>query len=138
MIVRHQIRRGLALGAFYLVTAVVVHELRRRDFIGAEATIRMMGVLMGLIILVLANAVPKRLVPLARLHCDPVREQALRRFAARMAVLGALGYTLAYAFAPIAIVHKVAFWLLEPPCLVFAVILVRCAWARRRAMRSSV
>jgi hypothetical protein len=34
-----------------------------------------MGILMGLVMLVSANAIPRRLVPLARLSCDPAREQ---------------------------------------------------------------
>jgi hypothetical protein len=136
MIVKHQIRRGLFLGAAYLLAAVAVNELRRRDLVGADATTRLMGILGGLIVLVLANEIPKRLMPLERLHCDPVREQTLRRLAARVMVLGSLGCTLAYAFAPLAIAPTLAVWLLGPPYLVFAGILARCAWVRRRAKRS--
>jgi hypothetical protein len=135
MIVRHQIRRGFLLGAAYVLTAVVVKALRLHDAVSAEAAMRLMGVLMGLIVVILANAVPKRLVPLARLYCDPAREQALRRFAARVMLLGGLGFALAYAFAPIAIAPKLAVWLLEPPALVFGGILIHSAWRRRKAMR---
>lgn len=138
MIVKHQIRRGLALGAVYLLTAMVVNELQRRDVVGTETVIRILGVLRGLIVIILANAIPKRLVPLADLYCEPVREQRLRRFAARVMLLGGLGYTLAYALAPMAIVHTLAIWLLEPPGLVFVGILIRCEWARRRAKRNAI
>ncbi|MFP5391891.1 MAG: hypothetical protein ACLGI6_10155 [Gammaproteobacteria bacterium] len=137
MIVKHQVRRGLALGAAYLLAAIVANELQRRELVGAETVVRILGVLRGLIVVVLANALPKRLVPLEDLYCDPAREQRLRRFAARVMLLGGLGYMLAYVFAPIAMVHKVAFWLLEPPGLVFAAILIRCEWARRKAKRST-
>jgi thiosulfate reductase cytochrome b subunit len=137
MIVKHQVRRGLVLGAVYLVAAIVVNELQRRDVVGNETVIRILGVLRGLIVVILANAVPKRLVPLADLYCDPVREQRLRRFAARVMLLGGLGYTLAYVLAPMAIVHTLAIWLLEPPGLVFGGILVRGEWARRKAKRSA-
>lgn len=136
MIVRHQIRRGLFLGAAYLLTAAAVHELRRLDVVGSDAAMRLMGILGGLIVFVLANEVPKRLVPLDRLYSDPVREQTLRRLAARVMVLGSLGCTLAYAFAPLAIAPTLATWLLGPAWLVFAGVLARCAWLRRRAKRS--
>jgi hypothetical protein len=75
------------------------------------------------------------LVPLARLSCDPVREQTLRRFAGRVMVLGGLGYALAYAFAPIAIAPTLAICLLAPAVLIVAGIMARCAWARRSARR---
>lgn len=135
MIVKHQIGRGLTFGAVYLLTSVVVNALRQHDLVGANAAIRLMGILMGLIVLVLANEVPKRLVPLERLRVDPAREQTLRRFAARVMVLGALGYTLAYAFAPIAIAATLALWLLTPPGVVFAGILASSAFVCRRAAR---
>jgi hypothetical protein len=138
MIVKHQIRRGLTLGAVYLVMAILVNELQRRGLVGSDAALRTLGVLRGLIVVILANAIPKRLVPLADLYCEPVREQKLRRFAARIALLGGLGYTLAYVFAPIAYASTLAICLLEPPGLVFVGILARCDWMRRRAMRSDV
>lgn len=130
MILHHPLRRALALAALYLLTAVVLNALRQRDVVGAEAAARLMGILMGSVILVSANAIPKRLVPLARLSCDPAREQTLRRFAGRVMVLGGLGYTLAYALAPIAVAGTLAICLLAPAALVVAGIVARCAWAR--------
>jgi hypothetical protein len=94
-----------------------------------------MGMLMGSVVLVSANAIPKRLVPLARLSCDPAREQTLRRFGGRVLVLGGLGYTFAYALAPIPIASTLAICLLAPAVLVVAGITARCAWMRRKARR---
>ena len=135
MIMNHPTRRSLSLAAIYLLTAVVLNELRQRDVVSAEAAVRLMGILMGSLVLVSANAIPKRLVPLARLSCDPVREQTFRRFAGRAMVLGGLGYTLAYALAPIAIASTLAICLLAPAVLVVAGIMARCAWMRRSARR---
>ena len=135
MIMNQPIRRALSLAALYLLTATVLNALRQHQIVSAEASVRLMGILMGLVMLVSANAIPKRLVPLARLSCDPVREQTLRRFAGRAMVLGCLGYALAYALAPIAIASKLAMCLLAPAVLVVAGIVARCAWARRSAGR---
>ena len=136
MILHQPLRRSLSLAALYLLTAVALNGLRQRDVVSAETAARLMGILMGSVVLVWANAIPKRLVPLARLSCDPAREQTLRRFAGRVMVLGGLGYTLAYALAPIAIASKLATCILAPAVIVVAGIIVHCAWARRSTRRS--
>jgi hypothetical protein len=74
-------------------------------------------------------------VPLARLSCDPAREQTLRRFGGRALVLGGLGYALAYALAPIVIASTLAICLLAPAVLVVMGISARCAWRRLGARR---
>ncbi len=135
MIMNRSIRSSLSIAALYLLTAVALNALRQRHVVSAETVERLMGMLMGSVVLLCANAIPKRLVPLTRLSCDPAREQALRRFAARALVLGALGYTLAYALAPIAIASTLAICLLAPAALVVAGIRVRCAWAHRSVRR---
>lgn len=135
MILDYPIRRSLLIAAIYLLTAVVLNEFRQRHFVSAETAVRLMGMLMGSVVLVSANAIPKMLVPLARLSCDPIREQALRRFGGWALVLGGLGYALAYALAPIAIASTLAICLLAPAVLVVAGITARCAWLRRSGRR---
>jgi hypothetical protein len=124
---KHPIPRALTLAAACIVTAVMLSELRQHDMVSAGTAQRLMGMLFGAVVLVTANAMPKRLVPLARLSCDPAREQTLRRFAGRALVLGGLGYTLAYALAPVAIASNLAICLLAPAVLVVAGIMARCA-----------
>ena len=136
MILHQPLRRSLSLAALYLLTAVVLNALRQHDVVSNETAVRLMGILRGSVVLVLANAIPKRLVPLARLSCDPAREQTLRRFSGQVMVLGGLGYTLAYALAPLAIASTLAICLLEPAGLVVAGIMAHCAWARHSARRS--
>lgn len=131
----HPIRRSLLIAALYLLAAFVLNELRQRHIVSAEAAVRLMGMVMGSVILVSANAIPKRLVPLARLSCDPAREQTLRRLGGWALVLGGLGYTLAYMLAPIAIASTLAVCLLSPAVVVVAGLMARCAWMRRSATR---
>jgi len=136
MIPRHPLRRALLIAAIYLLTSLALNELRQHHIIGAETAVRLMGMLMGLVVLVSANAIPKKLVPLARLSCDPASEQTLRRLGGWTLVLGGLGYTLAYALAPIAIASALATCLLAPAVLVVVGIMAYCAWMRRGARQS--
>jgi hypothetical protein len=129
------IRRSLSSAALYLLTAVMLDELRRHQVVSAETVERLMGMLMGTVAIVSANALPKRLVPLARMSCDPARDQTLRRLAGRVLVLCGLGYTFAFALAPIAIASTLAICLLAPAVVVVAGITARCAWMRRGARR---
>jgi hypothetical protein len=135
MMPNHPIRRSLLIAAIYLLTSVVLNELRQHQIVSTETVVRLMGMLMGALVLVSANAIPKRLVPLAHLSCDPAREQTLRRLAGWALVLGGLGWTLAYALAPIAIASTLAICLLAPAFLLVAGITARCAWMRRSAQR---
>jgi hypothetical protein len=135
MIPNHPIRRALWIAAIYLLMSVVLHALRQRGLVSAGTVVRLTGMVAGIVVLVAANAIPKRLVPLARLSCDPAREQALRRLAGWALVLGGLGYTLAYALAPIAIAGKLANSLLAPAGIVVAGIMVYCVWMRVSARR---
>ncbi len=135
MIMNHPIRRSLLIAAIYLLTAVVLNEFRQRHVVSAETVVRLMGMMMGSVVLVSANAIPKSLVPLARLSCDPIREQAFRRFGGWALVLGGLGYTLVYALVPITIASTLAICLLAPAVLVVAGITAHCVWMRRSAKR---
>ncbi len=67
MIMNRSIRSSLSIAALYLLTAVALNALRQRHVVSAETVERLMGMLMGSVVLLCANATPKRLVPLARL-----------------------------------------------------------------------
>ena len=58
--------------------------------------------LLGSVVLVYANAIPKLLVGRARSASSTAADQAARRFAGWSIVLGALGYMLAWLLAPLA------------------------------------
>lgn len=84
-------------------------------FLGAAATIRLLspehlsrdlgqrllGVMMGLVVAFYANAVPKALSPLWRMHCDPAAEQAMRRFVGWTLTLGGAAYAVTWLIAPV-------------------------------------
>jgi len=135
MMPNHPIRRGVLIAALYLSAAAVLNALRQHGIVSAEAVERLMGMLMGSVVFITANVLPKRLVPLARLSCDPARDQAFRRLWGWVLVLGGLGYTLAYALAPIAIAARVATYLLMPAVVVVAGSLAYCVWMRASARR---
>ena len=69
-------------------------------YLDPEWARRLAGVLLGAIVVVYANAIPKALA--ARMRCaSPAADQAARRFAGWALVLGGLGYMLAWLAAPI-------------------------------------
>jgi hypothetical protein len=102
----YPIGRALA-GAMFIIAASALLRWASPDYLSAEMARRLTGVLLGLVVLVYANAIPKSLVALARLRCSPAREQAARRFAGWSLVLGGLGYIAAALTAPLASIHLV-------------------------------
>ena len=70
------------------------------------------GVLLGAVVTIYANEAPKALTPLLRMRCDPVAEQAMRRFTGWSLALGGIGYAGAWLFAPIGSASTIAICLL--------------------------
>ncbi len=118
--------RGVIVAALLLAAAAAVSWVSPR-YIDAEWHRRLFGVITGCVVLLYANAVPKALVPLARLR-NPVIDQAMRRFAGWALVLGGVGYILAWLIAPIAAAWWVAAALLGTAVVVM---IARLAWATR-------
>lgn len=102
----HPLLRALA-GAAFILAAAALLRWSAPGWLGDEMARRLLGVLLGSIVVVYANAIPKSLVALARLRCSPAREQAARRFAGWSLVLGGLGYMAAALLAPLASMHLV-------------------------------
>ena len=75
------------------------------SYLSLEWSQRLLGALLGFVVVIYANAIPKSLTALARLRCSPQAEQAARRFAGWSLVLGGLGYMLAMLCAPLASTH---------------------------------
>lgn len=118
--------------AMLLVGATAVLKWLAPDYIGIEWARRLGAALLAVVVLCYANAIPKSLVPLARLRCAPEREQAVRRFAGRSLVLGGLGYLLAALCAPLAAMHLIGGAVLA---LALAAALWRCIGAGRPTAR---
>ncbi len=84
-----------------LLTASAALVLLSPEHLSETLARRLLGALLGAVVVSYANAVPKMLTPLARLRCDPSTEQAVRRFTGWTLVLGGLGYVAAWLFAPL-------------------------------------
>jgi len=119
------ITRALACAALLLGVAGLV-KLLSPAHISPEWAQRVLGALMGCVVVLYANSVPKILAPLARQRCNPAVEQSLRRFCGWSLVLGGAGYVIAWLAAPIAWANLAAAISLG---LALCAFLLRCAWS---------
>ncbi len=69
--------------------------------LGESATERGMGIVMGGLLVLVGNVMPKMLKPLAEMRCDPAKLQSLQRSAGWIFVLAGLGYALSYVLLPV-------------------------------------
>jgi hypothetical protein len=115
------------LGAALIVASSAALKWATPDYLSPEWSQRLLGALLGFIVVVYANVFPQSLTSLARLRCSPQAEQAARRFAGRSLVLGGLGYVLAMLLAPLQSMHLVGGAVLA---LALAAALLRCLGAR--------
>lgn len=120
-----QIGRGLIIAAVILGSSAVL-KLMSPEYISAELSRRLLGVVLGGAVMLYANAVPKALTPLARMRCDPETEQSLRRFTGWSLALGGLMYAVTWLVAPINLAGTLSILLLGA-ALLLAVL--RNAWA---------
>jgi hypothetical protein len=118
-------RALLIAGGVLAISAAL--RLLSPEYISAELARRLLGILLGGLVVVYANAVPKALLPLLQLRCDPAAEQALRRRTGLTLLLGGVAYALAWLLAPLATAALVSATLLGAAVLL---VLVRLGWAR--------
>jgi hypothetical protein len=137
MLTKFQIRRLLLIAVVLFLASTLLNALLQRHMVGADTVTRLMGVLKGLILIVCANEVPKRLPPLSRLYCDPARDLVYRRIIGWLAVAAGLGFTLAYALAPLRIAPHVGVGLLMGLLLVVACMMAHAVWTRYSNRRST-
>ena len=119
---------GALAGAAFIIAASALLRWAAPEYLSVEMARRLTGVLLGFVVVVYANALPKSLVALARLHCSPAREQAARRFAGWSLVLGGIGYMAASLLAPLASIHLVGGAMLT---MALAAAILRCLRAGR-------
>ena len=126
----HPFGRALA-GAAFILAASAALRWASPDYLSIEMAQRLSDVLLGLVVVVYANSIPKSLVALAQLRCSPAREQAARRFAGWSVVLGGLGYVTAALVAPLESVHLVGGTILA---VTLAAAILRCMRAGDAAL----
>lgn len=118
------ISRSLLLAGLLLGVALAL-RLLSPAYMNPDIARRTMGVLMGAVVVVYANAVPKVLSPLTLMHCDPLTEQSLRRFAGWSLAFGGLAYATMWAIAPLKNASVLAAWFLGATVLL---VIVRLVW----------
>jgi hypothetical protein len=114
------------IGAALLLSLTAALTLLSPEYISTEFARRLLGVIMGCVVVLYANAVPKALTPLIRMRCSPAREQSIRRFYGWGLVLGGLGYAVAWLVAPLERANLLAAGLLGTALLA---VVVRHLWA---------
>jgi peptidoglycan/LPS O-acetylase OafA/YrhL len=127
----------LSIVVVVFLASALLNALLQRHMVSADTVTRLMGVLKGIILMVCANEVPKRLPPLARLYCDPGRDLAYRRIIGWLAVAAGLGFTLAYAFAPLPIAHDAGIGIVVVLLLVVACMMAYGVWTCNSNRRST-
>ena len=126
------ISRGLIIAGVLLGVAMTL-KLLVPDHISPDLARRMMGVLMGMLVLIYANIVPKALSPLIQMRCDPTEEQAIRRFTGWTLVLGGAGYAAAWVIAPMQYANTVSAILLGAALLQ---VIARWMWGAMKGSRA--
>lgn len=117
---RTHLLRGLVIAGAVLLASYALSRASPAT-ISDDCAQRVLGVMMGALVVLYANSAPKILSPLTA-SCSAEGEQALRRFTGWALVLGGLGYMGAWLFAPVAQAAVIALALLE---LAFALVVVR-------------
>ena len=125
------IARSLIIASVLLGVAVMLRVLSP-DHLSPELARRMMGVLMGVVAVVYANAVPKALSPLLQMR-DAAEEQAMRRFTGWSLVLGGTAYAVAWVIAPLESANLIAATLLGVSLFL---VVARFVWAMTRGARA--
>jgi len=82
----------------------------------------------GVFLAVTGNAIPKNLTPMAALHCDPVKVQAVQRFAGWIWALAGLAVAIAWLTLPVNLAEAMSFLLLPSAILVTV---GQAVWVRR-------
>jgi hypothetical protein len=113
---------GITMGLKLLAPAHLSQDTARR----------ILGVLLGAVVVVYANAIPKALSPLVQMLCEPATEQALRRFTGWSLVLGGAAYAVAWAVAPLTYANVLATSLLGTALLLVVLRFARALPSRPR------
>ena len=93
--------RRSVLGAMVIIAVSAALAWLAPHNISAEMSHRLLGAMLGAVVVVYSNAIPKLLVGSMSQRCSPAADQAARRFAGWSLVLGGIAYMLAWLLAPL-------------------------------------
>ncbi len=114
--------RSLLLAALMIGISALLSWLAPAH-ISTELSHRLLGALLGAMVVAYANAIPKALA--ARTRCAPAAQQAARRFAGWILVLGGFGNMLAWLLVPIGAANLTASLILASSLLLAVLRCVR-------------
>jgi hypothetical protein len=110
----------ISLGAKLAMALGAVHY--------GDIALRATMAIVGGFLAVTGNAIPKTLTPLAALHCDPAKVQAVQRLAGWIWALAGLAVAIAWLTLPINLAEAMSFLLL--PCAILVTV-GQMVWLRR-------
>lgn len=94
---RREIVGSIVLASLILLGAITLSVLQTAEVIDGDISKRMIGVILGAVLVFLGNAMPKKLAPIdaqgnCAANCDPVRNQRIQRFLGWTFVIAGLLY----------------------------------------------
>lgn len=128
---RREIFRALVGAGLLLAAALALAFARSRGFMSETLSERLFGVLIGLILVVTGNAIPKKRDRHAEPNCPPSRIQRFQRFAGWTFVLGGLGYVISWVVLPLPYAGTVAMGFVAVAVLLVAPRMLWCFWRRQ-------
>jgi hypothetical protein len=93
---------ALAVAGFLLLSAAVLKYAEAQEMIGADAARRSIQVMIGLVLMVYGNFMPKDIAGARTMACAASRAQSALRVGGWSMALAGLGYAGLWAFAPLA------------------------------------
>ena len=123
---KRQILSGLVAAAMMVGAPLA---LRLLHVPGGEFKVRAINIVLGILVVWMANNAPKQLAPLSAIAGSPEREQRLRRTSGALLVTGGLLYCLAWFAAPMSLAFPLSVAALGGAVLITA---AQCLFASQR------
>lgn len=98
---RRVLVRSAVMAGLMLAVALGAALLDATGFKDGMVQARAPGIVIGLMLVVIGNMVPKAVGPLAAKRCSPAQTQSLQRFTGWAFTLAGLAYTAVWIFAPV-------------------------------------
>jgi len=124
------IRRALFGASLVLGTALAFGLTRELALIDANIAKRATGVIIGAILIVTGNYLPKNIRSLAAQKCNPARAITAERFSGLMLIIAGFSYGAIWLFAPLGPAQTFSFLV---GAAVLALVTLTCFWATRGA-----
>lgn len=128
------------IGAIALAGALLTLSLGSRlaemhELVGADFPKRLIGMANGVVLILIGNAMPKKLTPLANMQVNPAKTQALQRFMGWLFVLAGALYATVWMFVDLE--QTSFFTLLTFPAALLLILVARVLYLQAAAPRNN-